>query len=81
VSTARNGVNKEIRMVQQKKVIIDIDEKGNCLVEGKNFIGPECSHFIEEIEESLGERISQTDKPEYCQRAIVRDRNMQRGGR
>jgi len=65
----------------QKKVVIDIDPDGNCSIEGEGFVGPECSHFIGEIETSLGERVTQTDKPEYRQRRAYRDRNRQTGGR
>ncbi len=68
-------------MRQQKRVIIDIDKKGNCSIEGEGFLGPECGHFIEEIEQSLGTKISQKDKPEYRQRQITDERNIQRGGR
>lgn len=65
----------------QKKIIIQIDENGNCEIEGEGFIGPSCAHFINEIEEALGQRISQIDKPEYRQRRTTSNRNTQRSGR
>lgn len=65
----------------QKKIVVEIDQDGNCSVDGEGFIGPECSHFIGEIEEALGERTSQRDKPEYRQRRTTSGRNTQRSGR
>lgn len=65
----------------QKQVIIEIDAGGNCSIEGKGFVGPECSSFIQELEQSLGTKTFQKDKPEYLQRNPVRDRNLQTGGR
>lgn len=65
----------------QKKIIINIDQEGNCSIEGEGFVGPECSHFLSEIESSLGQIISQKDKPEYIQRQTNSDRSRQIGGR
>ncbi len=65
----------------QKKIVIDIDPEGNCSIDGEGFVGTECSHFMGEIEEALGEKISQKDKPEYRQRRIVSNRKIQRSGR
>ena len=65
----------------QKKIVIDIDPDGNCSIDGEGFIGPECGHFIGEIEEALGTRTSQTDKPEYSQRCTPNVRGYQTGGR
>jgi hypothetical protein len=64
-----------------KKVIIDIDPNGNCSIDGQGFQGTECSHFIQEIEKSLGDRISIKDKPEYNQRQQTRGRNTQKESR
>ena len=68
-------------MREQKQIIIDIDSDGNCSIDGKGFVGPECGHFLNEIQESLGVQISQKDKPEYRQRQTTSTRNLQRGGR
>jgi hypothetical protein len=65
----------------QKKIVIDIDPEGNCSIDGEGFVGTECAHFLEEIEEALGQKISQTNKPEYRQRETTRGRNIQKGGR
>ncbi len=65
----------------KKQIIIDIDPEGNCSIDGEGFIGPECGHFVSEIEEALGTRISQKDKPEYRQRRTTSTRNRQVGGR
>ena len=68
-------------MVPQKKIVIDIDKEGNTSIDGKGFVGTECSHFLEEIESSLGQRTSVKNKPEYRQRRTIVTRNLQRGGR
>jgi len=68
-------------MRSQKMVIVDIDQDGNCNIDGQGFVGPECGNFIEEIEESLGQRTSQINKPEYNQRRTISRRNYQVGGR
>lgn len=65
----------------QKQIIIDIDPEGNCSIDGEGFVGTECAHFLGEIEEALGKRISQRDKPEYRQRQTTGNRNLQRGER
>lgn len=65
----------------QKQIVIDIDPEGNCSMEGEGFVGPECAKFLSEVEEVLGTVESQTDKPEYRQRRITRERNTERGGR
>lgn len=65
----------------QKQIIIDIDSDGNCSIDGQNFQGTECSHFIDEIQKSLGTQTSQYDKPEYRQRQTTTNRNLQREGR
>ena len=65
----------------KKQIVIDIDQEGNCSIDGEGFVGPECSHFIGEIEEALGKRVSQKDKPEYRQRRTTSIRNRQIGGR
>lgn len=68
-------------MRSQKKIIIDIDEEGHCSIDGEGFVGPSCSYFISEIEESLGKSISSKNKPEYKQRQTSTRRNLQKGGR
>ncbi len=68
-------------MRSDKKIIIDTDERGNCSIEGKGFVGPECADFIGEIEKSLGEVTSTTNKREYRQTNVTRGRNKQIGER
>lgn len=68
-------------MRNQKKIVIEIDEEGNCSIDGQGFIGTECDHFISEIEEALGTQTSCKDKEEYSQRTTNRNRNVQRSGR
>ncbi len=62
--------------MQKKQIVIDIDENGDCSIEGVGFIGTECEKSIREIEQQLGSRISATNKPEYRQR--VRNRQRER---
>jgi len=68
-------------MCGQKQIIIDIDSEGNCSIDGEGFVGPECSNFIGEIEQALGQCVTQKDKPEYHQRTMNTRRNTQTGGR
>lgn len=65
-------------MQKQKSIVVEIDNEGNCSIDGQGFVGTECAHFINEIEEGLGTRTSQRDKPEYRQRQTIRNRNVQR---
>jgi hypothetical protein len=65
----------------QKQIVIDIDIEGNCSIDGEGFVGPECVHFMSEIQEVLGTEISQKDKPEYRQKRTTSVRNRQIGGR
>jgi len=57
-----------------KEIVIEIDENGDCSVEGKGFSGPECDKNIQEIERALGERTSVQHKPEYRQRVTNNNR-------
>lgn len=59
----------------KKEIIIDIDAKGNCSIEGKNFVGPECLSFIGEIQECIGDTRAKTTKPEFRQREQYRGRD------
>ena len=68
-------------MRDQKQIIIDIDNDGNCSIDGQGFQGTECAHFLNEIEEAIGTKVSETDKPEYDQRQQARGRNTQRESR
>ena len=65
--------------MNRKQIIVDIDEDGNCSIEGKGFIGPECDKAISEIEKALGDTTRSTKKPEY--RTVSRNRQKQTGGR
>lgn len=68
-------------MKSQKKIVIEIDNEGNCSIDGQGFQGPECANFTNEVEESLGTKISHTNKPEYRQRRTTSNKNLQRSGR
>ena len=61
-----------------KEIIIDIDKDGNCSVDGKNFIGPECQTFIGEIQECIGDTLAKTTKPEFHQREQTREQDRER---
>ncbi|KKL25555.1 hypothetical protein LCGC14_2404100 [marine sediment metagenome] len=64
-----------------KEIIIDINEDGDCSIEGKGFVGPECATFIGEIQECIGDTLTKTTKPEFRQReqSRGRDREINRG--
>jgi len=48
-----------------KEIIIEIDESGNCSLDGKGFVGPECEKAMAEIESALGKVTNKTRKAEY----------------
>lgn len=60
-----------------KEIIINIDENGDCSMEGKDFVGPECMSFISEIQECIGDTSSKTTKPEFRERQQSRGRDME----
>lgn len=56
-----------------QEVVIEIDEKGNVVVEGKGFAGAECTAVTKALEEAIGTVESRKLKPEYRQaRPMVR---------
>lgn len=63
--------------MKSKQVIIEIDQDGNCSIEGTGFVGPECSRLLGEIERDLGVSIKREQKPEYrqIQRTRQREKN------
>lgn len=68
-------------MQKQKKIIIEIDPKGDCSIDGEGFVGPECATFIGEIEKSLGHVTSRRNKKEFKQKRTVVRKIFQKGGR
>lgn len=58
-----------------KEIIIEIDNDGNCSMEGKDFVGPECMSFISEIQECIGDTRTKNTKPEFRQREQARKRD------
>jgi len=65
-------------MRQPKKIVIEIDENGDCSVEGHGF-GPECKELMKEIQDNLGETTSTKEKRR--KRQAVKHKNLQKGGR
>jgi len=51
--------------MNNKRIIIDIDEKGNISIDGQGFIGTECKSFLKEIADNIGNTINSTKKKEY----------------
>lgn len=50
-----------------EEIIVEIDETGNVIVEGKGFIGADCQKLTKELEAALGDVQSVKLKPEYRQ--------------
>ncbi len=50
-----------------EEIVIDIDPNGGVTIEGKNFVGNECTAFTKEIEQALGEVTRRNLKPEFRQ--------------
>jgi len=63
--------------MNHKKIIVEIDEDGNCSLDGQGFVGPECSKFLGEVEEALGETTSREDKEAMRQRVSSRETETQ----
>lgn len=63
-----------------KEIVIDIDQNGNCSVDGKGFVGAECQKFIGEIQKTIGCVRSKKIKQEYniTERA-PQNRRLERG--
>jgi len=61
-----------------KEIIIEIDENGNCSLDGKGFIGPECEKAMAEIESVLGRTVNKVHKPEYSMINRTNVRNKER---
>jgi len=69
-------------MRKEKKIVVEIDEKGDCSIDGQGFSGAECDFFMAEIEDALaGEITTNEKKPEYEQTRKIVNRNKQLGGR
>lgn len=64
-----------------KEIIINIDENGDCWIDGKNFVGPECMNFISEIQECIGDTCAKTTKPEFRQREQAKRQDREINGR
>jgi len=62
-----------------KEIVIEIDENGNCSVDGKGFVGPECGKFVGEIEQSIGSKTKETNKPEFKIRKKTKSKQRQTG--
>ena len=54
-----------------EEIVIDIDTDGNVTVEGKGFVGTECTALTKEIEAALGTVERRNLKPEYRQTKVV----------
>jgi hypothetical protein len=61
-----------------KEIIIEIDESGNCSLDGKGFVGPECEKAMSEIESALGRTTNKVHKPEYSIINRTNTRNKER---
>lgn len=57
-----------------KSIVIEFDENGDCSIEGRGFVGPECDKALREIETVLGRTTQRAKKPEYSQRQSVATR-------
>jgi len=67
--------------MSRKHIIVEIDEHGNCSVEGKGFKGPECDKFLEEVSNAIGRTTHTVETEEHVQRDRTRVRRQQRTGR
>lgn len=61
--------------MNNKKIIIELEEDGSCTVNGLNFVGPECHNFITEITDAIGITKSSDKKKEFNIRNKIQPRN------
>ena len=57
--------NWKEREMNTKQIIIDINENGECSINGEGFSGPECEKFMREIQNEIGSIKASSRKPEY----------------
>jgi hypothetical protein len=60
--------------MNNKKIIVDIDQTGNVSIEGENFQGPECDTFIKEIGKEIGEIKSSAKKKDYNIKTVTKQK-------
>lgn len=48
-----------------KEIIIEIDQTGNCSIDGKGFKGTECQRHISELQNAIGSTTCSKNKPEF----------------
>ena len=56
----------------RKQIIIDIDNNGNCSIDGQGFHGAECDALIKEIEHGIGQSTKRNRKREYSMKQTSR---------
>jgi len=54
-----------------QEIVIDFDEQGNATIEGKGFVGTECTKLTKAIEEALGTIEERTLKADYRRTVAV----------
>ena len=54
-----------------QEIVIDIRPDGTVRMEGEGFVGPECDHFMGELEAAIGVVEKRQNKPEYARRNVV----------
>lgn len=64
--------------MSKKQIKIDIDENGDCSIDGQGFVGPECSNILREISDNLGITSNTTKKKEYSQKLATPAKTKQR---
>lgn len=62
--------------MQSKQIVVEVDESGNCSIDGQGFTGTECDKFLSEIENALGVSTKREKKPEY--RQVQRNRQREK---
>lgn len=67
-------------MSLNKEIIVEIDENGNCSIEGKNFAGPECERHIRELQQKLGQLQTSSRTHEYQQKTTHTRRTREMSG-
>jgi hypothetical protein len=60
--------------MNNKKIIVDIDQTGNISIDGEGFVGPECHNLIKEIGDAIGQTTRSEKKKEYNIKTIIKQK-------
>ena len=60
--------------MNNKRIVVDISEKGDVSIEGFHFSGPECHNLVKEIGDAIGTTTHSERKKEYNIKTSVKQK-------